>query len=61
MIVPVEEFPPNTVVGITVKDCRPTDVIVRFEVAEVPFKAPVMIAVVCVFTPNVETLKVAVV
>jgi len=59
VIVPVEAFPPNTVVGLNEKDWIPTGVIVRFAVCDVPFKLPLIIAVVFAFTPKVVTLNVA--
>lgn len=61
VIVPIDELPPTTVVGLIVRLAGTSVEIVRFAFAVVPPAVAEMVAVVVLATPNVEIGNVAVV
>jgi len=59
VIVPVEDVPPRTVVGLSVRDDILATPMVKGALCVVLFNEAEMLAVVCESTPVVETVKVA--
>jgi len=59
--VPVDDVPPGTVVGLRVSETSDAGVIVRAAFSVTPLRLAVITALVCALTPDVFTLKVALV